>query len=131
MATTAAIVMSAATIKSGQLSTATCTLTNGGATAVNVLWMKPKVCPTGETQQSVSAAVGIPPIGGPWVTEVAGSNGTLAISFSVTAFAPFSSYDVAAQQSQYVYDVGATIGMSDGSIVEATPATLTVDYPAT
>lgn len=131
MAITAAITLSSATCASEQRVTATCTITNSGTTAVNLVSVTPILTPTSQTVRSVAVATGIPPVGGAFPVSIAGSNGTLAVSFDVTPHAPITSYNVGAEKSSLVYDVGAEVLTSDGSLVRATTTTLTVTYPAT
>lgn len=130
MAITAAMTLSSSTVKSEQVVTATCTITNSGSTAVNVVAIAPSVAPTGGTRQDVAAMSGIPPVGGAFPTSVAGSSGTLAVSWPVVAHAPVASYGQGAEPSSFLYDVGATVYTSDGSLTTATVATLTVNYPS-
>lgn len=131
MAITAAITLSDATIASNQVTTATCTVTNSGSTSVNVVAVQPVITKTGGTAQSTAVSAGVPPVGGAFPVSVAGSNGTRAISFDVVPFAPITSYNVGAEPSSFVYDVGAVVTTSDGATTYATTTTLTVTYPAT
>lgn len=131
MAITAAITLSSSTATAGQKVAATCTVTNSGSTSVNVISVTPKLPAHSGTAGSTSAALGQPPLLPGMTTAVAGSNGTLALTFDVIAHAPVTSYNVGAEPSSFAYDVGATVYTSDGAITEATTATLTVSYPAT
>lgn len=128
MAITASIALSSATCTSGQQVTATCTVSNSGGAAVNVISLAPLVTPNGQTPQSVAVAVGVPPIGGAFSQSVAAS-GTLAISFSVVPHAPTTSYGLA-EPASYVYAVGALVTTSDGALTSASTSTLTVANPA-
>lgn len=130
MAITAAIALSNASPKSETKVTATCTITNSASTAVNVTSMKPHAAPTGGTRGDTSCALGVPPIGGAFPVSVPGSSGTLAIAFDVVVHSPISSYGVGAEPSSLAYDIGATIYTSDGSITEATVATVTASTPS-
>lgn len=127
MACTAAITVSSATAKPEQRVHVTCTVSNGGGASVNVLWLRPYLQPTGTTLESVSAAQGVPPLG-PGMTVAVAASGTLAITYDVVAHSPQPGGGLANPSSQ-VFDVGAVIGISDGSIVTATETTLTVTPP--
>lgn len=127
MAITAAITLSSATCAAEQKVTATCTVSNSGGAAVNVTAINPLLTPTGATQRSVSAAIGVPPIGGAFTVSVAAS-GSTAFNFDVVPHAPSSGYGNA-EPASLVYDVGAVVYTSDGSLTNATTTTLTVTYP--
>lgn len=131
MAITAAMTVSNATPKSEQRVACTCTVTNSGSVAVNIVSITPILVPTGGTRQDVSAAIGVPPLGGAFPVSVAGSSGTRAVTFDVVAHAPITSYNIGAEPSSLVYDVGAEVLTSDGALTRATTTTLTVAYPAT
>jgi hypothetical protein len=130
VAITASIALSSATAKSEQKVTATCTITNSGSGAVNVLSLNPTCTKHSGTSQDTSCALGIAPVGGGWAVSVPGSSGTLAIPFDVVAHSPITSYGVGAEPSSLVYDIGAVIYTSDGAITSATVATLTVTSPS-
>jgi len=129
MAITAAMSLGSSTCKSEQVVTATCTISNSGSTAVNVTAVQPTMTPTGQTQQSVAALPGLPPVGGAFPTTVPAS-GSLAISWPVVAHSPVTSYNVGAEPSSFAYDCGAIVYTTDGSVTSATVATLTVSYPS-
>lgn len=130
MAITAAITLDDATTVPGQRSNATCTVTNSGGSAVNVVAIVPKATPNGGTSTAVSVACGAVMILPGINTSVAGSNGTRALPFAVTAFAPqpgsSSSNPNPANPNSFVYDIGATVYTDDGAITAATTTTLTV-----
>lgn len=128
MAVTAAMTLSAASCKAEQKVTATCTVSNSGAAALYVGYIQPSLTPHGGTVQSVSSAVGVPAVGGAFAVTVAAS-GSTAFSFDVVPHAPASGYGNA-EPASLVYDVGALIGMSDGSLVAASSTTLTVTPPS-
>ncbi len=130
MAITAAMTVSSATAANGTGVTATCTVTNSGTDAVTVTGIQPSVTPHSATTQSVAALVGLPPLGPGATVSVAGSNGTRAFGWGVSAFAPQAQTSGVtgnpANPAQYVYDLGATVFTSDGSITVASTTTLTV-----
>lgn len=130
MAITAAITLSASTINANQKTTATCTVTNSGSSAVNVTAMTPFAAPTGTTKQSVSCAVGMPPLGPGMTVAVPGSSGTLAVLFDVIPQAPQANTTApgqVAEPTSFQYDIGCYVYTSDGSQVAATVATVTVN----
>lgn len=146
MAITAAIVMSSATVNTYQKSTATLTVTNSGGSAISVTGIAPWVSrTTAATQVGVPVAVGQPFIG-PGSTLSVSASGTLNFTWDVVPMAPqvanytsnpFPSAGVGgvaitplppeAMAQQLVYDVGATVYTADGSVTNATTATLTVN----
>lgn len=128
MAITAAMTVSSATCTAGQTVTATCTVTNSGASAVTVLGVMPIAPPHSATNGSTAVALGRPPLGPGMTTSVAGSNGTLALSWGVIPHAPASGEGWEEPASQ-VYDLGAIVYTSDGSVTAATTTTLTVSSP--
>lgn len=130
MSKTAAMTLSSATSKTGQVVTATCTVTNNDGTAINVTSITPTCPVTGGTAGSTPVSLGMPPIGGAFPTAVAASGGTLAVSWPVVGLAPVTSYGINAEQDSLVYDVGATVYLSDGTIVTASTTTLTVSHVA-
>lgn len=128
MAITAAIALSDSTISMAQTIAATCTITAGvGDGPVLVTGFVPTCAPTGVLEQSVAVALGAPPTG-PGMDVTVPDNDTLDVTFSVTPNAPSSGEGLAMPASQ-VLDVGATIYLSDGSVITATPAALTVASP--
>lgn len=128
MAITATIALSSSSIVAEQKTVATCTVTNSGGSAVNVTAINPTVTPSGATPQSVSVAVGQPPLLPGMPTSVAASGGTTKFSWDVVPHAPSSGYGSAEPASQ-IYDVGALINTSDGSLTSATTSALTVTNP--
>lgn len=127
MAVTAAMTVSSATAKHGQKVTCTCTVTNSGTPSLNVTAITPVVCPTGALDRHVAGAVGRPPLLPNQPVDVPGSSGTRAFSWDVILHAPTATRtDDPAQPSSLVYDVGATVTTSDGSITTATTTTITV-----
>lgn len=129
MAITATIALSSATCAAGQKVTATLTVSNSGAATVLVTGIEPSVTPHSSTKGSVAVAVGTPPLGGAFTSTVTAS-GSTKFSFYVTPHAPITSYNVGAEPSSFVYDVGAVIATSDGSLTSPSVTTLTVAYPA-
>jgi hypothetical protein len=132
MAITAAITLSSSTIKGNQSTVATCTVTNSGTSAVNVTGMQPFATPHGASPavQSVTALIGMPPLGPGQTISVPGSSGTLAIPFTVAPNCPQASTTApgqAAQPASWSFDIGATVYTSDGSVTAATTAQLTVN----
>lgn len=127
MAITAAIAVSSATCTAQQAVTVTCTVTNTGTGSVNITAIQPLFMPAGSKVQSVSGALGLPPTGPGMTVAVAGSSGTLALSWQVIPHAPQVGLVTAgANPTSQVYDVGATVYTNDGSITAATTTTLTV-----
>lgn len=127
MAITASIALSSASILAEQKTTATLTVSNSGGTAVAVTSIQPLLSPTGVTQQSVSSAIGVPPVGGAYNVTVPAS-GTAKFSWDVVPHAPSSGFGNA-MPSPFVYDVGAVVMTSDGALTSPTPTTLTVTNP--
>lgn len=130
MAITASIALSSATCAAEQKVTATVTVTNTGASTVLVTGIQPLVTPHSATNGSVAVATGAVPLGGAFPSTVAGSSGTTKFSFDVTPHAPITSYNIGAEPSSLVYDVGAVVATSDGSLTSPSVTTLTVSYPA-
>lgn len=129
MAITATIALSSATVKAEQKTTATVTVSNSGAATVYVTNVSPLVTPHSGTKGSVAVAVGGVPLGGAFTSSVAAS-GSSNFSFDLVPHAPNTSYGIGAEASQYVYDIGAVVSTSDGSLTSPTVTTLTVNYPA-
>ncbi len=126
MAITAAIALSSATCKVGQSVTAILTVTNGNAEDVTVVECTPLVFPTGKLTP-VPELAGLPPIqAGQNVTVPAGS--TLKIRWGVTPLAPIQRAFGADSASQ-VYDVGAELKTSDGTVLVVTTTPLTASTP--
>lgn len=128
MSKTAAMTLSSATAKTNQAVTATCTITNNDGAAVNVTSIQPTAPVTGTTPGSTPVSLGMPALGGAFPTSVAASGGTLAVSWPVVGFAPITSYGQGAEQDSLVYDIGATVYLSDGTILTASTTTLTVSH---
>lgn len=146
MAITAAIALSSSTVNTYQKTTATCTVTNTGGTAVSVTGIQPWAARTGANATSVAVQLGQPFTGPGATLSVAGSSGTLAMTWDAIPMAPqvanyttnpFPSAGVGgnaitplppiAEPQQQLYDLGATVYTSDGSVTNATVATLTVN----
>jgi hypothetical protein len=83
--------------------------------------------PQNSTSENTSGAQGTVPLGPGMTTSVAAS-GSTAFTYDVIPFAPTSGYGLAMPASQ-VYDVGATVYTSDGSVTDATSTTLTASDP--
>lgn len=128
MAITAAMTIDSATGAPGQMRTATCTVTNSGGSSVNVTAAKGYASPDGTTPTSTAVAIGEIALGPGMTVAVAGSNGTLALTFGVTPFAPSSGAGWQ-NPSSYVYDIGCVVYTSDGSVTEATVTDLTITAP--
>lgn len=97
-------------------------LTNDGA-AVNLVGFVPTaVTPAGGTAQTGSVALSDMR---PSLPQVVPASSTLTVTFDVVAHAPKK-----AGPSTLTYGIGATCRLSDGSIIYATPDTLTVAAPA-
>lgn len=129
MAITATIALSSATCVAEQKVTATLTVSNSGAATVLVTGIAPSVTPHSATNGSVSVGIGGVALGGAFTSTVAAS-GSTKFSFDVVPHAPITSYNIGSEPSSFVYDVGAVIATSDGSLTSPTVATLTVAYPA-
>lgn len=127
MAITAAIALSAATCTAEQPIGVVCTVTNGNASSVDVMSVTPTMTPASATKQSVSSAQGLSPVG-PGMTVAVAASGTLALAWTVVPHAPAAGGGLA-NPASHVYDVGALVYTSDGSITAATIATLTVSNP--
>lgn len=131
MAITAVIALSSATALAEQAVAVTCTVTNSGAGSVNVLSIIPTAPINGLTPATTAVSQGAPPLGPGMTTAVAGSNGTLALTWQAVAHAPTTNTNQSiAEPTSLVYSMGATVYTSDGSVTVATPATLTVTNPA-
>ena len=103
---------------------ATCTVTNGGASAVNVNQVNPIATPYGLTSQATGLTIGIPQVGGAFPNQVPG-NGTLAIPFLIVGrFSNTNGPEL--DGSQNVYTIGAEVLLSDGSDIFAQTAYFTV-----
>jgi hypothetical protein len=126
MATTGAITLSSSTAVAGPPGVlVTLTLTNGGTAAVTVLSGALTISPIG-----APAAAGQLPLGPGYPITVNGSSGTLALSTQFVPYAPPANSNAsAANTPSLVYTIGALVTMSDGSVVSATTATLTVSPP--
>ena len=131
MAITAAITLSTATMTAPNgVTNATCTVSNSGGTAVNVVGLKPLVNVTGALTRSVAAAHGSGAVG-PGVTVAVPAGGTLTFPFSVICYAPQNGTlaSPGPNATSQAYDVGANVICQDGSIVDASVATVTVSVP--
>lgn len=128
MAVTASIALSTATVKSGQKTAATLTVSNSGAAAVLVTGIQPTLVINGNTTQNTATAVGVPMWGGPFNQSVPAS-GSTPFYFDVVPLAPTTSQGLA-EPASLVYSVGATVSTNDGSVTVATPATVTATNPA-
>jgi hypothetical protein len=122
MAVTGAIALGASSCKTGQQVTATCTLTNGGASDVQLVGLQPVV---GNGEKGIE--LGQPPLGGSFGSTIAASGGTLKVSFTVVPHSPLSNYLLAEPASQ-TYAIGAYFQTSDGTSTAASTSTLTVGY---
>lgn len=128
MAVTGVITLSTSSTAPGQVFPVVLTLTNGGVTSVNVTSIVPTTTPHSGTAQSVATSNGAPLLTPSTTVAIAGSSGTLAIGWSDVAYAPTGGGSLFSPATQQ-YDIGALIYISDGSIVTATTATLTVTAP--
>lgn len=144
MAITAAMTVSSATCNTQQKVACTCTVTNSGASAVNVTSLVPTYVISGTTQVPGGANLGQPNIG-PGMTVAVAASGTLALNFDFVPMAPqvgtystnpFPSSGVGgvaitplppeALPQSLVYAVGALVTTSDGSSASASTTTITV-----
>jgi hypothetical protein len=128
MAITASIALSSATATSGQNVAATLTVSNSGSSAVLVTGLSPYMVPSGGTSRALAVAVGQAPFGGPFTVSVAAS-GASTFVFNVVPLAPTTSYGLA-EPASLAYQVGCTVYTNDGSVTDATKATLTVSNPS-
>lgn len=124
MSVTGAIALSSSSIYNEQTTTATLTLTNGAAVDVLVTGIAPTCVPNGLTGQTTSVALGQPVWGGGFNMTVVASS-TAKFSWGVTPHAPTSGQGLA-EPASYVYTIGAITTLSDGSLVSATTANVTV-----
>lgn len=119
MAITAAITLADSTVDSEQQAQATLTVSNSGGSAVLVTGIQPKVTPL-----AASVGIGICAFGGSATQSVA-AGGSTAFYFNLVAHAPQAS-NPQVSPATFAYVVGATVYCNDGSITEASTATLTV-----
>ncbi len=124
MAITASVALSSATSKPGQRVAVALTVSNSGGSAVSVTSIQPMMSPASSTKETTSVAQGMPPLG-PGMTVSVAASGSTVFAYDILAHTPTSGYGLAMPAEQ-VYDVGATIYTSDGSITDATSTTLTV-----
>lgn len=126
MAITATIALSKSTVQINQPLQAVVTISNSGASDVNVQAVTPLIKMTGSsdpTPYNTAVAAGQPDLG-PGVNVTVPASGSLAVSFPLTAFAPTTGPLGAGSGS---YDVLCEIQTSDGSETRPTAATLTVN----
>jgi hypothetical protein len=128
MAHTAVNTIDVATASYGTQRIVTCTVTNGGASDVLVTGVTPVVCPTGTLNRHTAAVAGKPILLTTAAQTVPGS-GTLVIKFPVTCHAPGLKTPNLSMPTSRVYDIGATVTISDGSVVTADVVNLTVSVP--
>jgi hypothetical protein len=128
MAITATCAINDNTLKAEERGTIACTVSNSGGAAVLVTGIQPTCTINGETEQSVSVALGQPAFGGAFPQSVAASGSTI-FYWDVLAHAPTTSWGLATPAS-LVYSFGATILTNDGSTTVATPVTATITNPA-
>lgn len=120
MSATAVVTLSPQTAFSDQSIVATCTVTNNGATAINVNAVNPIVTVFGGTAQNTGLNVGIPQVGGAFPSQVPAS-GTLAIPFGVVGrFVNTNNPELGVGQN--VYSIGAEVLLSDGEDIFALSA---------
>lgn len=116
MAMTCTISLGAATLIASQSTQATLTVSNSGASAVNVLQVSPTANATGAlTNDTPPVALGLPFVG-PGAVVIVPPSGSIAFSFGVTPLASSGSG---------TYSIGAVVNCSDGSVISPTAATLT------
>lgn len=127
MAITASVALSSATSVAQRPVSVTLTVSNSGSNAVNVLSVVPLFYPNGhQTDDGVAGAVGVCALG-PGVTVSVAGSGSTTFNWSVIAFKPQGGFGVGAELgTSAVYVCGATVYTSDGSVVTASTATLTV-----
>lgn len=118
MAITASVALADTTLLSGQIAAATLTVSNSGGSDVVVTGIAPKVTPS-----AGAYALGACPFGGP-VSAVVAASGSRDFYFNVLAHAPqVSNPNVSPATLDYV--IGAVVYTNDGSITDASTATLT------
>src|SRR3954469_6374889 len=127
MAITASVALSSATATTGQRIAVALTVSNSGASAVTVTGIRPMMSPQNSTKETTAVAQGLAPLG-PGMTVSVAASGSTTFAYDVVPFSPTSGYGLAMPSSQ-VYDVGATVYTSDGSVTDATSATLTASDP--
>jgi hypothetical protein len=126
MAVTASITLSDATIAAEQKTTAALVVSNSGASTVYVNGIRPLVTPTGTTTEAVSVQAGLPGLGGAFTSSVAAS-GSTTFYFDIVPHAPQANY-LGVEPAERIYDVGAVVSTSDGSVCSPSTTTLTVTY---
>lgn len=115
MALSAEVELSAGVSATGQRIAALCTVTNGGASTVNVTNVVPTVSPTGSTSGAVPVAVGAINARFP-VSVPAGES--VSFAWTVTPLAPTGVSGLAAPGA-FEYSVSALVYGSNGSLVAA------------
>lgn len=146
MAITAAIVLNPTTANTLQQVAAALTVSNSGGSAVIVTSVAPNENVAGASTQTSGAILLGQPNTGPGMNVTVPAGGSLVLNFSVVPIAPnvgvyntnpFPSSGVGgvpivplqpeSQPAQQTYDIGALVSTSDGSVVSATVAILTVN----
>lgn len=127
MAMSASIAVSSATAKAGQTVNALMSVSNSGAADVLVMGIEPSTVPNGLTAQTCAVAQGRPALGGAF-NQVVAAGGSATFGWALVFHAPTTSEGLA-EPASLVYSVGATLYSNDGSVTEATPATVTVTNP--
>jgi len=130
MAMSATLALSSATVTSGQSFGVSLTVSNTGASAVNVLSIDPSVSVVSLTNQTVSSGQGAPFLSAGSVRSVPPS-GSLVFTWNdvVYAPAPLSGNGFAWDPSSIQYSVSAVVRSDDGSVFSPTAQTLTVNPP--
>lgn len=124
MATTAVTTTSPATAEINQSVRTTTVITNGDLVSHTVESFIPYVRTTGETDPTTyNSAVALGTVQFPSGNMTIPPAGTLAVSFEVTPFAP----SITTSQPAGTFDVLALIRMTDGTTLESTADTLTVN----
>lgn len=120
MAKTAVVTLSPSTAVINQPVSAVVTVTNGDGTDVNVTGVTPTAFATGLAVATgpISCGAGDVPLPIGSTVNVANTGGTLAIPYSMVFFAPST--------ASTTYSCGAYVSLSDGTLISATIATVTI-----
>lgn len=128
MAKTAAIALSSATCKVGESVGVELTVTNGDAEDCTVVECSPVGRANGAALPgNAPILLGLPPIA-PGQDRTVPAGGTLVLRWTATPLAPVRRA-AGADSSSLVYDIGATLKLSDGSTPSVSTTTLTASTP--
>ena len=129
MAKTAAITLGASSGTAPRVVNVICTVTNND-TLASVTGIQPTcVASSGATTSSCAADLGTPNIGPGMNTAVAGSGGTLALTWPAVIHNPWGGAGLAEPASQ-VYVLGALVYMSSGEVITASTSNFTASAPS-